>query len=400
MVLFRNYYAREKQQIAEFALKALGRMAESNASSLHTQHLIVTRKLACLRTMPIKYLDVSALKMVEALLANDPRMPDFPAGESVWLQPLGPLTFHGSLVRGLALYYIFEPSAITALLTNDIRRSSHLPAFPANASEREVDRLIKAKKQNWLIEVIVDAPPSDLPVAGVERDLGKTLVLGEYNGQSHCWESTAASVKQCPTGRCQIEHLGAQEIYLNCPSCQQELDRWGCWLKTLFWVMAGKFRRPSDIVPFETFIEKVAEAVSQGPQTTLRQRGHKDKPGKAQIKHEHHVTRVAFDGSYFRPAKKAPGSRPSRYETHLVLTTEEALQEGALEVDLDGVLIKDWSSVRGYWRETIGKYHQYIEPKERRSQLISLSTWKARQKKREFHETQKIIASAYQQQVQ
>lgn len=55
--------------------------------------------------MQIRYLDISALKMAEAVLAQDPWMPDIPPIESLWLQPLAPLRFHGSIVKGIALYH-------------------------------------------------------------------------------------------------------------------------------------------------------------------------------------------------------------------------------------------------------------------------------------------------------
>jgi hypothetical protein len=163
----------------------------------------------------------------------------------------------------------------------------------------------------------------------------------------------------------------------------------------MFWLMEGRFRRPTDTTQFATGTEQLVEDESGG--TLPAERGKKQKKERLPQTRTYHTMRIAFDASFFLPEKKAMQAYASRYRTHLVLTTEEALREGALEVDLAGVLIRDWSPVRGYWRCKPGKSEKiYINPKDHRHQLVSLATWKARQQQRERHEIQKIIASAYQ----
>jgi hypothetical protein len=63
--------------------------------------------------------------------------------------------------------------------------------------------------------------------------------------------------------------------------------------------------------------------------------------GKTSIKsHVHiHAVIVRYDASYFQPHQS--GTHRSLQENHIILTTEEALREGCLELDMDGVLIKD-----------------------------------------------------------
>lgn len=362
----------------------------TTSPSLFTE-LVTYRKIACLRTMPIRYLDISALRMAEALLANDPRMPDFPPVAAMWLQPLGPLFFRRALIRGLTLYHLFAPEAIDALI-QERRKQPMLHALSSDAFERLVRKQLAGQERNWLVEMVLE------PRAQVEEwgNWGEVLLPCGYDGDGHRWEFNPEALEGCPTRECTVERLGEESVYVPCAECQRELDWLGRWLKTMFWLMEGRFRRPADTTQFETSTEQLVADVSGG--TPPAERGKKQKKERLPRTRTYHTMRIAFDASYFLPEKKAAQEHTSRYKTHLVLTTEEALREGALEVDLAGVLIQDWSTVRGHWRCKPGKDDKiYINPKEHRRQLVSLATWKARQQQRERHEIQKIIASAYSQ---
>ncbi len=397
--VFQRYMAFARLAGQSNALAALRGVAQRGATStsLYTQ-LVAIRKLEVLRTIPIKFLDVSALAMAEAVLAVEPSRPDFPKENALWVQPLGPLIFRRALVRGVALYRLFEPQAVAALI-EDHRRRPRLSSLPPEEFERQVRALVRGQEHNWLVELALEPRLDRGPESWGEW--GEALLLWGYDGDAHRWEYNPEAADGCPTGKCTTERLGAEDICIPCDQCARELEWWGCWLKTVFWILAGKFRKGFDRGGFETFTEKLVEEVpSSGPTSDAGVGKDKGKRHHRQQKageREYTVTRVTFDASYFRPARSARGSHASRYTTYLVLTTEEALREGALEIDLEGVLIKDWSPVGEYWRRRPGEQEktQYVGPRARRTQLVSLATWKARQLKREQHQVQKVIASTF-----
>ena len=258
-------------------------------------------------------------------------------------------------------------------------------------------------QQHWWCDILVEKEQQEKTTGA--RVMYSSLALGIYNGKTGRWEFGSSQQEQCPTGLCQREQLGRQTVYIPCASCEKELTWWERWLKTMFWIMAGKFRKAQENEDFESFSVTISTQDMSPDPVSSSQRQEQSKKKKSNRKHAqktldrtYAAQRIAFDASYFTSSpRKSRGIHSSRSDTHLVLTHEEAVREGALQVDMEGILIRDWSSVRGYWRRKRkgGTDTRYVAAKEKRGQLISLATWKARQRAREYHSIQRILASTF-----
>jgi hypothetical protein len=162
--------------------------------------------------------------------------------------------------------------------------------------------------------------------------------------------------------------------------------------------MQGKFRRVGDAQPFE----ELELSFSQERETTPRgkhQKGKEKRPPRTRPQ-RFQVTIIRYDASYLKPASKR-GKRGSLLDSHIVLIAEEALREGAMEIDMNGVLIRDFTYRAGFTRHLVHprfkKAEATVKPKEDMPQLVSLATWKARQKQRmeAVHKQEVLYASAY-----
>lgn len=339
------------------------------------ERIQATHYARCAEVMSITFADASALKLCEAMLSASGYEPAFP-GQPLWIQPLARLWFRGKLVRGVCI----TPFSLRPPFEQEAARRK------LSAQEKEQAwQQIASLEGCWHIAMVVDAhftkdwtSPKDIAPGNLSC---YSFACYTANGQ---WTLTARATETCPSGRCLCEMLGTQPTVIPCQACRAELEDWMRWLKTWFWVMCGKFRKADDTRPFETTMLTLpveSKATPERAKTTA------DKP------RTYRVTTISFDASYFLP--EAPPSRKTGAlkDQYLVLTVEEALAEGAIEVDLDGVLIRDFGAVRGYHRRRPGRQEkQYIEPKDRRAQYISLRRWKARRWGDERHVTD-VIAS-------
>lgn len=203
---------------------------------------------------------------------------------------------------------------------------------------------------------------------------------------------------ECLSGNCIVETLGDHEILLQCEECQKEFAHWTQWLEIFFLEIQGKLRRVDDTTTFEELevpFEDEQKVAAGG-------KHHKGKSHSRNVR-RYHATVVRYDASYFRPHKRR-GKRGSLRESHIVLTTEEALKEGALDLDMDGVLIRDTTSRAAFTRHLIHprfkKSEAHVKFKEAMPQLVSLATWKARREDREeiAHRQTDVYASTYEEQ--
>lgn len=339
------------------------------------EHIQAANFARCAEAMSITFADVSALKLCEAMLSANGHEPAFP-GQPLWIQPLGQLWFRGKLVRGVCI----TPFSLRSHFEQEATRRK------LSAQEKEQAwRQIASLEECWHIAMVVDAhysedgtPPQDIALGILSC---YSFACYTANGQ---WTLTARATETCPSGRCLCETLGVQPTVIPCQDCLAELEDWTRWLKTWFWVMCGKFRRADDTRPFETTTMTLPV---ESAATPARAKTASDKPRTYQ------VTTISFDASYFQPVPPPPRKTGALKDQYLVLTVEEALAERAMEVDLDGVMIRDFGAVRGYYRRRPGRQEkQYIEPKDRRAQYISLRRWKARQRGDERHVTD-VLAS-------
>jgi hypothetical protein len=359
-----------------------GKLADETYDPYLLQEIAVMGRFYCLKHTRIIYLQPSALKMCDALAAPATDEPDFPE-EPLWLQPLAPLPFRGALVRGIFLYDLYNTDRLNVL---SIR----------NPEEKELARHYIERKQGMhQIEIFYDNPDNK---TGYWQ--GKTLIFGEYDTHNHLWTRMAEG-HECPSGDCAIESLGDRDILLQCDECQKEFNQWVLWLKILFWIMQGKFRRVDDTQPFEELALRFSE--EKGSASRGKQQRGKEKGASRTKSTTFHATIVKFDASYFRPASKR-GRRGSLLDSHIVLTTEEAIREGVMDIDMDGVLIRDFgyrsAFTRHFRHQRFKKTETQVKAKEDMPQLISLATWKARQKQRleALHRQEVIYASAYEKQ--
>jgi hypothetical protein len=380
--LFQLFYQQNRRQIAatsQSMQRAMlsGEYAHETDDPYLLQEIAMMGRVYCLSHARIIYLQPSALKMCDALAVPSTDEPEYPL-EPLWVQPLAPLPFRGGLVRGLFLYDIYNVDRLDLL---KIR----------NAEEKEqTRRSIERKHGMHQIEIFYDNPENKTAFWQ-----GKTLIFGEYDTRRQLWAGMAEGY-ECPTGHCTVESLGDRNILLQCDVCQKEFDHWVVWLKTLFWMMQGKFRRVGDTQHFEEF----TLAPSSESENTPRGKHKKDKEKGPSRAKTFHATIMQFDASYLKPASKR-GKRGSLLDTHIVLTTEEALREGAMEIDMNGVLIRDFTYRAGFTRHLVHprfkKTEATVKAKEDMPQLFSLATWKARQKQRmeALHKQEAMYASAY-----
>ena len=344
------------------------------------QETALMQRLWCLRNLRVYYLEPSGLKMCEALRSptaqEDTHFPE----EPLWIQPLAPLPFRGSLVRGIFVYDGFNRDRVDLL------------PFP-NPAEREIARRYTEQKNGMhQIEIFFDNPQ-----AKTRSWQGKTISFGEYDTRHQSWNRMAEG-HECPTGKCLVEQLGDQNVLIQCEDCTKEFKEWTQWFEIFIAGIQGKLRKHDDTTSFE---EIDLPFSPDGERVTG---GSKAKKGKSDRKtRRYHATIIRYDASYFKPAKRR-GKRGSLLESHIVLTTEEALREGALQVDLDGVLIRDTAPRAAHTRTLVHprfkKSHADVRFKPDMPQLISLSTWKARREARQeaLHKQEDVYASAYEEQ--
>jgi hypothetical protein len=380
--VFRRFYESSHQQ-AEATMQSLqlallsGQLADEGYDAYLLQKLCVLQRLYCLQHARIYYVEPSGLKLCEALLSPSSDSPTFPA-EPMWIQPLAPLPFRGGFVRGIFISDAYNKERVDLL---DL----------ASPSERARARRYSERKHGmYQIEIFYDNPKNR-----TKFWQGKTLLFGEYDTRNQTW-SRIAEGYECPSGACHIESLGEQDILLQCDECQREFTHWKQWFEVFFLGIEGKLRRPSDTTPFE---ELEVPFEQKGMPAGKRHKG-KVRNAKPRL---YHATIIRYDASYFQPARRR-GKRGSLRDSHIVLTTEEALKEGALELDMDGVLIRDTTPRAAFTRQLVHprfkKAEAQVKFKPDMPQLVSLRTWKARREAREaaLHKQKDVYASAYEQQ--
>ena len=375
--VFRLFYKNSRQQIEATmqsmrTAKLKGEVVDEGYDSYLLQELCALQRTYCLNHAHIYYLEPSGLKMCEALGSPASEPADFPT-EPLWIQPLAPLPFRKGLVRGMFLYDSYNRERIDLLPLSDSRKQERARYY----SER--------KHGVHQIEMFYDNPEN-----WTKLWQGKTLLFGEYDTRSQTWNRMAEG-HECLSGNCSVESLGDQDILLQCEECQKEFTHWTQWFEVFFLEIQGKLRSVDDTTRFE--------------ELEIPFEGGKQPKGKGQSRksRRYHATVVRFDASYFRPTKRR-GKRGSLQDSHIVLTTEEALKEGVLDLDMDGVLIRDTAPRAAFTRHLVHprfkKSEAHVKFKEAMPQLVSLATWKARRVDREktAHRQTDVYASEFKEQ--
>jgi len=326
--------------------------------------------------MSLFFVECSALKMCEAMLAIDGGSPEFP-GQPLWMQPLAPLWYRGQLVRGVGV----TPLSLRPLY-------EHAAARGVPEGQREKDwQQIAHYEGSWHVYLVVDPNYRQqrvLPKAP-RMDTLQPISFATYSSHG-AWELTARAAATCPAEHCLYEVVGAESTVVACDQCKAELTFWARWIKTMFWVLSGKFRKADDSTEFETMTLMLP---SEHQTCAAQGDGQCDQPRPYQVQ------LVAFDASYFKAAAPPQEEHGALADRYIVLTDQQALAEGAMEVDMDGVLIRDFGPVRGYYRRKPGQQEkQYIAPIDRRAQYVSLRRWKAREQGTEHHATG-VLASEH-----
>jgi hypothetical protein len=381
--LFRLFYESNRQHALETTesmrnVMLSGQVAEVAYDPSFLLEIGLMQRSYCLDHARVIYLEPSVLKMCDALLGPSPEEPDFPE-EPLWIQPLAPLSFRGGLVRGLWLYDSYN-----------VDRVDQLP-FSRPEEKVRAKRYIERKHGMHQVEIFFDNPANQTSLWQ-----GKILLLGEYDTQHHTWVRISEG-HECLSGQCTIETLGDRDVLLQCERCQEEFDHWTQWLQILFWAIQGKFRRVEDSQSFE---ELELPFMEEKTGKRRKQQKGREKRFSGEKSRRYHVTIVRYDASYFKPVKNR-GRRSSLLDSHIVLTTEEALKEGVMDVDMSGVLIRDFTYRSGFTRHLVHprfkKSEVQVKPKEEMPQLVTLATWKARQKQRmeALHKQADIYASTY-----
>jgi len=331
----------------------------------------------CAEVMSIFFVESTALKMCEAMLAIDGHVPEFP-GQPLWIQPMAPLWFRGLLVRGV----VVTPVSLRPLFDQDAFRRG----VPEHEKERDWQQIAHLEG-SWHIFLIVDPNYRQHRVPPREPYVGELqLISFARYCSTGTWELTLQAATACPAAQCLYEVVGAQSTVVPCEQCEEELANWTHWIKTMFWVLSGKFRKADDQAPFKTTLPALP-ADSEASTAKGNDQSNQPRSYQAQM--------IAYDASYFKPAVTPQGRQGTLKDRYLVLTAEEALAEGAIEIDLDGVLIRDFGPVSGYHRRKPGRQEkQYIAPKNSRAQYVSLRTWKAREERR-AHRVTALEASEY-----
>jgi hypothetical protein len=327
--------------------------------------------------MSLFFVEDSALKMCEAMLAIDGSAPEFP-GQPLWIQPLAPLWFRGLLVRGVGV----TPLSLRPLYDRDAVKRE------VATDEQETDwQRIAHYEGGWHVYLVVDPNyrQQQVPPKSSRAEALLPISFAWFSSMG-TWELTLRAAETCPVGRCLHEVVGAESTVVPCERCEEDLATWTRWVKTMFWVLSGKFRKADDATPFEiTTLTLTAELESPSAQGDAQP----DQPRR------YEVQLVAFDASYFKNAAPPQHERRALADMYIVLTDQEALAKGIVEVDMDGVLIRDFGPVRGYYRRKPRcEEKEYIGPKDRRAQYVSLRTWKARQQGQE-HRASDVSASDY-----
>jgi hypothetical protein len=259
------------EQWAKASVQA--QVAPNEQDSRHVAIATHCQKRYLLEHCQIKYVHSTALKMGEALLAPDNRAPAFPP-TPVWLHPLAPLVYRGEQVRALFLYRpydlsVFDHNPYLTCLHPQTRRWCR-DFFLPFADRREV--------------VIVSETP-------VEQ--GSRVTIHPFAEYTTFWKGVDA----CPS--CTFEVLGEERVCIPCPACREEVDYWTRWLKTMLWVVSGRFRQPRDQQELELHREEiVVESASSGKKRTSF---------TGEI--------VRYDASYFRSAprhERRPGKCPTK----------------------------------------------------------------------------------------
>jgi len=204
----------------------------------------------------------------------------------------------------------------------------------------------------------------------------------------------------CLTGFCQDEPFGQEKIRILCQDCEQELDFWSRWIKTMLWIVAGRLRRPQDQREPEVHQEELeADEGRSRP-------GERSGSSKKRTLLRGDIVR--YDASYFR--------KPSAHEGVPLKATHRVVEPDALadleEVDLEHVLIWDFCDVDEYTRTLQDKKYYpggivptdperlrrvKVKGKQGKRQLVSLATWKHREGQRaELRRKQTLVqASAF-----
>jgi hypothetical protein len=351
------------------------------------QQVVGAQKKYCVDHATIDYLCQSGLALMEAVLVASNRSMPIPE-HPLWIQPNIPLFFRGQQIRGFFLGDFFNVARIDKIMAQE----------PASVREFSKQAIVR-KDGAWQIEIVYDDPDNKTMTWR-----GTTMILGEYDEHKEVW-NTIAEGHKCPSDQCLIEEIGEYNQLVPCSECQQEFDYWTRWIKTLLLLRTGHFRRYDDTTEFEERILTLPDEES-----SKKKKG-KDRPRKTPRTYKARI--LSLDASYFTPATTQKKRRGALEQDHLLLTHEEALAEGALEVNLPGVLILDFVDVRGYTR--ILRDPRYyggqtpsesalkkvtVPPKKDRRQYITLENWKARQRMQQQHKQERITASAYERQQQ
>ena len=310
----------------------------------------------------VKYLHPTAFKMAETLLVPDNSAPEFPT-TPLWLHPLAPLFYRGEQVRAIFVYRpfdfaMYDQNPYLARLRPEERRWCR-DFFVPFASRIEVALLSErtASEGSQQVRVV-------------------THGLMDYSPTSS-WKYGEV----CPAGLCLYETLGDDQVRILCQDCAGELDYWSRWLKTMLWVVAGRFRRPQDQRVSEWYQEDL-EGDDGGLISGRGDSGKKRTRFRGEI--------VRYDASYFRPTSRQRGT-PLR-ETHQIVSPLELVDLD--EVDLEQVLIWDFCDVEDFTR-TLQAPKYYLDGqvptdpeklrrvkvrgKKEKRQLVNLETWKYRE---------------------
>lgn len=298
--------------------------------------------------------------MCEAILPSDG---DYPSVRepwtALWLQPLAPLAFREQQVRGVLVYQPYN--------LNDFDHNPHFARMVPRA-RAFWHEFFADFSPNLVVEIVTndEQAPTTPREPGKEHGVrsARTYSFAEWDG--HVWHRPA---DDCLTGECQMEMIGDARERILCSACRQELEQWTRWVKGFLWILEGRFRHARD----EAEPPVHEQAVETHPAIAAKK---KRSVYRGEI--------IRFDSSYFRAPRTHSGT--PLLATHTIVPAAEAENLG--EVDIENILIEDFTDISGYTRTLRAKRyypggevpsreedlrHVDVRGKEHKKQHISLA---------------------------
>lgn len=383
-------YCRESKEAARVLaiqniddIRSREHAGETTANTIMCLRLIASeRRLECQDTCPIVYLEPSALKMIDYVRYSDNKHTVVPT-TPLWVHPLAPLKIRDEYIVGI---FIYDPYDTTGMWEAHERRLAKRPLPSRQAIEYEefAFHIAEESRFQWFIEIVTQRFER-IGEDGITIKTGMTAFVFNYDAEHDEWNLNLQwQTEHCPTNKCFSERLGEAQILIPCTECRNDLQEWSTWIRTMLDVRAGKFRQERDTRGNDKSTGII--------ETVTPPKNKRDKPHKTRKVHQ--TETVSYDVSYFKRRKEHITGGPLQ-DNHLVLSVEEALREGALELDLDGVLIRYPRGVRAHTRKIVDKdgVDRVIDVKGKDDKIyyVTLAHWKGYQEKREEEQKKRRV---------